>query len=157
MTQAATGKKNSHQQMIGADGGVARRAFAMSQAHRQAHGPLGFGISAQTPRDRTFGRGGFLVDDFANARTIDGQRAQGSSGERIRIGQKAQEKMFLAQVSVGIAAGLGVGLLERHSRGGGEIVDELDGPIGRLSRLAPRAGLVLGLFLQPYCQASLGN
>ena len=157
MPQSTPGQKNSHQEMIGANGSVTRGAFAMSQSHRQAHGALGLWISTQAARDRTIGRGGAFVDCFANSRSIDREGAQRAGGETIGIGHQSKQQMLLAQIRVAVTPRFGVGLFESHSRGGSEVVDEPHSALGRLSGIAPGAGLAFGLFLEPFHQPGLGN
>ncbi|HEV8607872.1 MAG TPA: hypothetical protein VGQ99_21235 [Tepidisphaeraceae bacterium] len=144
--------------MIGADGQlIAGSTFATSQAHGQAHGAFGVGISSQAAWDRTFGRPGLLLNGLAKPAAIDGQGAQRASGGAIRVGHQSEQKMFLAEEGLGVAAGFGVGVLEGHAGGGGEIVDRLNGAFGGLGGFAAGLGLIFGLFFEPFGKAGFGN
>jgi hypothetical protein len=92
--------------MIGADGQlIAGSAFATSQARGQAHGPLGFGISSQTPGDRTFGRRCLLLNRLAKPAAIDSQSPQGAGGGAVRVGHESEQKVLLAEEGLAVAAG----------------------------------------------------
>jgi hypothetical protein len=157
MAEPAPGQKYPHQQMIGSDRNFPLGSLSTRQSHRQAHGALGLGASAQSARDRTFGRRGFFIDRLANSRAVDGKSAQGAGGDAIGVGHQAQQQMLLAEIGVPIAAGFGVRLFERHARGGREVVDGLDGAFSRRSGFAAGAGLVFGLLSEPFHQAGLRN